>query len=63
MYAGPVPHNQTCTMVNMSAGNDAWAAGREKVEQTCTLAECNLNRHARWSSATVLSISVSWVQL
>ena len=41
-------------------GNDAPAAGCEKVEQTCTLARCNLNRHARWSSATVPRIPVSW---
>ena len=34
-------------------------AGPDKVEQTCTLARCNLNRHARWSSATVPSIPVS----
>ena len=43
--------------------NDGWAAGLVQVEQTitCTLAGCNLNRHAYWSSTTVLSNPVSWV--
>ena len=44
-------------------GNDDWADGLVQVEQTCTLAGCNLNRHTCCSSATVPNISVSQVQL
>ena len=62
MCAGPLPHNQTCVMVNMSAVPVAMVPGSWSGEQTCTLAGCNLNRHARWSSATVPSIPVNWVQ-
>ena len=46
LCVGPVPHSQTCVMVNVSADlcNDAWAGGWEKVEQPGTLAGNDLNR-------------------
>ena len=40
MCAGPVPHNQTCIMIKMSADPVAMMAG--------LLVLCSLDRHAYW---------------
>ena len=44
MCTGPVPHNQTCLMVNMSADPVGIIAGLVQVEQTCTLARVAARR-------------------
>ena len=44
MCAGPVPHNQTCVMINMSADPVAMMPGQ--------LVGSKYNRHAHWPDVT-----------
>ena len=50
MYAGPVPQNQTCVMVNLSADPEAMIPGQlvgGKSRTDMHTGRSNLNRHAR----------------
>ena len=54
MYAGPVPHNQTCVIVNMSADPVAWMPGQ--------LVGRKHNRHAHWPNVTRTDMPADLVQ-